>query len=101
MANGILKFMISHLGLGSNVQHDLVDFKVCDWPPETSFAISQLSGIFNEFGPLVSWMSGFQFSLIQKQIHSTRKYEVATLLSPSEASTCGVFIDLRCILLHF
>ena len=25
-----------HLGLGSNVQLGLVDFKVCDWPPETS-----------------------------------------------------------------
>ena len=36
MADGILKFMISHLGLGSNVQLGLVDFKVCDWPPETS-----------------------------------------------------------------
>ena len=24
-----------HLGLGSNVQHGPVDFKVCDWPPET------------------------------------------------------------------
>ena len=48
MADGILKFMISHLGLGSNVQLGLVDFKtetgfnwptgilqdfkVCDWP---------------------------------------------------------------------
>ena len=49
MADGILKFMIGHLGLGSNVQLDLVDFKVvlsrlrlvligqqdfkvCDWP---------------------------------------------------------------------
>ena len=29
MANG-------HLGLGSNIQLGLVDFKVCDWPPETS-----------------------------------------------------------------
>ena len=28
MADGILKFMISHLGLGSNVQLVLVDFKV-------------------------------------------------------------------------
>ena len=36
MADRILKFMIGHLGLGSNVQLDLVDFKVCDWPPETS-----------------------------------------------------------------
>ena len=36
MADGILKFMIGHLGLGSNVQLGLVDFKVCDWPPETS-----------------------------------------------------------------
>ena len=26
----------SHLGLGSNVQLGLVDFKVCDWSPETS-----------------------------------------------------------------
>ena len=25
-----------HLGLGSNVQLGLVDFKVCNWPPETS-----------------------------------------------------------------
>ena len=25
-----------HLGLGSNVQLGLVDFKVCDWPPETN-----------------------------------------------------------------
>ena len=25
------------------------------------------SGIFNEFGPLVSWTSGFQILLIQKQ----------------------------------
>ena len=25
-----------HLGLGSNVQLGLVDFKVCDWPPDTS-----------------------------------------------------------------
>ena len=24
--------MIGHLGLGSNVQLGLVDFKVCDWP---------------------------------------------------------------------
>ena len=36
MADGILKFMIGHLGLGSNVQLGLVDFqqdfKVCDWP---------------------------------------------------------------------
>ena len=31
------------------------------------------SGIFNDFGPLVSWMSGFQLSLIQKQTHSSRK----------------------------
>ena len=36
MADRILKFMISHLGLGSNVQLGLVDFKVCDWLPETS-----------------------------------------------------------------
>ena len=36
MADGILKFMIGHLGLGSNVQLGVVDFKVCDWPPETS-----------------------------------------------------------------
>ena len=28
MADEILKFMISHLGLGSNVQVDLVDFKI-------------------------------------------------------------------------
>ena len=28
MADGILKFMIDHLGLGSNVQLDLVGFKV-------------------------------------------------------------------------
>ena len=28
MADGILKFMIGHLGLGSNVQLGLVDFKV-------------------------------------------------------------------------
>ena len=28
MADGILMFMISHLGLGSNVQLGLVDFKV-------------------------------------------------------------------------
>ena len=28
MADGILKFMIGHLGLGSNVQLYLVDFKV-------------------------------------------------------------------------
>ena len=28
MADGILKFMIGHLGLGSNAQLDLVDFKV-------------------------------------------------------------------------
>ena len=28
--------MIGHLGPGSNVQLGLVDFKVCDWPPETS-----------------------------------------------------------------
>ena len=28
MADGILKFMIGHLGLGSNVQLSLVDFKV-------------------------------------------------------------------------
>ena len=34
MANGILKFMIGHLGLASNVQLGLVDFKV--------FLISQL-----------------------------------------------------------
>ena len=27
-----------HLGLGSNVQLGLVDFKVCDWPPETSLS---------------------------------------------------------------
>ena len=36
MADEILKFMIGHIGLGSNVQLCLVDFKVCDWPPETS-----------------------------------------------------------------
>ena len=35
MADRILKFMMGHLGLGSNVQLGLVDFKVCDWPPET------------------------------------------------------------------
>ena len=29
MANG-------NLGLGPNVQLGLLDFKVCDWPPETS-----------------------------------------------------------------
>ena len=34
MADGILKFMTGHLGPGSNVQLGLVDFKVCDWPPE-------------------------------------------------------------------
>ena len=28
MADGILQFMISHLGLGSNTQLGLVDFKV-------------------------------------------------------------------------
>ena len=28
MADRILKFMVSHLGLGSNVQLGLVDFKV-------------------------------------------------------------------------
>ena len=28
--------MIIHLGLGSNVQLGLVDFKVYDWPPVTS-----------------------------------------------------------------
>ena len=28
MADGILKFMIGHSGLGSNVQLGLVDFKV-------------------------------------------------------------------------
>ena len=33
MADRILKFMISHLGLGSNVQLDLVDYKIS----ETSF----------------------------------------------------------------
>ena len=36
MADRILKFMIGHLGQGSNVQLGPVDFKVCDWPPETS-----------------------------------------------------------------
>ena len=36
MADRILKFIIGHLGLGSNVQLGLVDFKVCDWPPETN-----------------------------------------------------------------
>ena len=36
MADRILKFIISHLGLCSNVKLGLVDFKVCDWPPETS-----------------------------------------------------------------
>ena len=36
MADGIFKFMIGHLGLGSNVQLGFVDLKVCDWPPETS-----------------------------------------------------------------
>ena len=35
-AGGILKFIIGHLGLASNVQLGLVDFKVCDWPPKTS-----------------------------------------------------------------
>ena len=36
MADGILKFMIGHLGLCSNVKLGLVEFKVCDRPPETS-----------------------------------------------------------------
>ena len=36
MAEGILKFMIGHIGLDSNVQPGLVDFKVCDWPLKTS-----------------------------------------------------------------
>ena len=35
MADGILKFMIGHLGLGSNVQLGLVDF--CDQPTKTDF----------------------------------------------------------------
>ena len=30
MADSILKFMIGHLGPGSNVQLGLLDFKVCD-----------------------------------------------------------------------
>ena len=37
MADGILKFMIGHLGLGSKVQLDLVDFKNCAQPTETGF----------------------------------------------------------------
>ena len=32
-----LKFMIGHLGLGSNVQHGLVDFKFYDQPTEIGF----------------------------------------------------------------
>ena len=28
--------LVGHLGLGSNVHLGLVDFKVCDWPPDTS-----------------------------------------------------------------
>ena len=43
MANGILKFMIGHFGLGSNVQLGLVDFKACDWPPETNWLITNFS----------------------------------------------------------
>ena len=46
--------------------------------------IVPISGIFNDFGPLVSWTSGLQFSLIQKQTHSSRKYEVATLCKVSK-----------------
>ena len=42
MANG-------HLGLGSNVQLGLVDFKVCDWPPETS--LNGQSQIFKSCWP--------------------------------------------------
>ena len=38
MADGILKFMIGHLGLGSNVQLGLVDFfKFCDQLTEPTF----------------------------------------------------------------
>ena len=33
MADGILKFMIGHLGLGSNVQLGLVDFKIFETSP--------------------------------------------------------------------
>ena len=52
--------------------------------------VQQVRGIFNKFGPLVSWMSGFQFSLIQKQTRSSRKYEVIMLLSASEVSIKAV-----------
>ena len=37
MANRILKFMIGNLGLGSNVQLDLVDFKVLCSANKTGF----------------------------------------------------------------
>ena len=37
MVDGILNFMIGHLGLGSNVQLGLVDFQVCDQPTKTGF----------------------------------------------------------------
>ena len=38
MADGILKFMIGHLGLGSNVQLGLVNLKFCDQPTVTGFS---------------------------------------------------------------
>ena len=54
MADGILKFMIDHLGLDTNVQLGLVDFKVCDWPPETSLngQSQTLKSYKNPFGQL-------------------------------------------------
>ena len=41
MADGILKFMISHLGLGSNVQLGFVDLKFCDQSTETGFKLAK------------------------------------------------------------
>ena len=43
MADGILKFMIGHLGPGSNVQLGLVDFEACDWSPETNWLITNFN----------------------------------------------------------
>ena len=70
MANG-KKFMIGHLGLGSNVQLGLVDFKVCDWLPETSLQVQSqtLKSCKNPFGQLKPVSVGWSQNI---KIHKTK-----------------------------
>ena len=98
MADGILKFMIGHLGLGWNVQLDLVDFKVlcsaqlrlvliglqdfkvCDRPPETS-----LNGQSQTFEPRPKWPSAiwdwWPFEILQR--HGTLYHLKNTAFQPN------------------